>query len=128
MINPLGFTLENFDAIGRYRESDKNKPIDATGSYLTQAGEVEKFNGVSDLAKFLAASEESHDAFVEQLFHHPVKQPIRAYGPNTLDDLQQAFAENNFNIRKLLVEIVATSATPAEDRHESTQARNDSKR
>ena len=45
MINPLGFTLENFDAIGRYRESDAIKPIDATGSYLTQSGEVEKFTG-----------------------------------------------------------------------------------
>ena len=55
MINPLGFTLENFDAIGRYRESDKNQPIDATGSYLTQSGEVKKFKGVKDLAAFLAA-------------------------------------------------------------------------
>ena len=77
MINPLGFTLENFDAIGRYRESDKNHPIDATGSYLTQSGEVKKFKGVKDLAAFLAASEESQDAFVKQLFHHTVKQPIR---------------------------------------------------
>jgi mono/diheme cytochrome c family protein len=112
MINPLGFTLENFDAIGRYRESDKNKPIDATGSYLTQSGEVKKFKGETDLAKFLATSEESQDAFVKQLFHHTVKQPIRAYGPNTLHDLQKQFAKDNFNIQKLLIEIVAASATP----------------
>jgi Protein of unknown function (DUF1592)/Protein of unknown function (DUF1588)/PA14 domain/Protein of unknown function (DUF1595)/Protein of unknown function (DUF1585)/Cytochrome C oxidase, cbb3-type, subunit III len=112
MINPLGFTLENFDAIGRYRESDKNHPIDATGSYVTQSGEVEKFKGEKDLAKFLAASEESQDAFVKQLFHHTVKQPIRAYGPNTLKDLQKQFANNNYSIQKLLVEIVATSASP----------------
>ncbi len=111
MINPLGFTMENFDAIGRYRQSDKNKPIDATGSYLTQSGEVKKFKGEKDLAAFLATSEESQDAFVKQLFHHTVKQPIRAYGPNSLDDLQKQFAENNFNIQKLLINIVATSAT-----------------
>jgi len=112
MINPLGFTMENFDAIGRYHESDKNKPIDATGSYLTQSGEVRKFKGEKDLAKFLAASEESQDAFVKQLFHHTVKQPIRAYGPNTLKDLQKQFAKNNYNIQKLLIDIVATSAAP----------------
>jgi cytochrome c553 len=112
MINPLGFTLENFDAIGRYRESDKNHPIDATGSYLTQSGEVKKFKGVKDLAAFLAASEESQDAFVKQLFNHTVKQPIRAYGPERLHELQQSFAKNNYNIQKLLVEIVADSATP----------------
>jgi hypothetical protein len=112
MINPLGFTMENFDAIGRYRESDKNQPIDATGSYVTQSGEVEKFKGEKDLAKFLAASEESQDAFVKQLFHHTVKQPIRAYGPDTLKNLQQGFAENDFSIQKLLLDIVATGAIP----------------
>jgi mono/diheme cytochrome c family protein len=112
MINPLGFTLENFDAIGRYREADKNKPIDSTGSYLTTSGEVKEFKGEKDLATFLAASEESQDAFVKQLFHHTVKQPIRAYGPNTVRDLQRDFADNNYNIQKLLVDIVATSAAP----------------
>ena len=112
MINPLGFTLENFDAIGRYRDSDRNRPIDASGSYFTQDGEEKKFRGEKELAAFLADSEESQTAFVKQLFHHTVKQPIRAYGPDTLHDLQQSFAKNNFNIQKLLIEIVATSAMP----------------
>jgi hypothetical protein len=115
MINPLGFTMENFDAIGRYRESDKNKPIDATGSYQTQSGQVKKFKDEKDLAAFVAASEESQDAFVKQLFHHTVKQPIRAYGPNTLKDVQKQFAKNNFNVQKLLVNIVATSAMPTKN-------------
>jgi hypothetical protein len=104
--------MENFDAIGRYRESDKNHPIDATGSYLTQSGEVKKFKGEKDLASFLAASEESQDAFVKQLFHHTVKQPIRAYGPNALKDLQKQFVNNNYSIQELLLNIVATSAAP----------------
>ena len=112
MINPLGFTLEHFDAVGRYRETDKDKPIDATGSYQTQSGEVKKFKGERELATFLATSEESHDAFVEQLFHHTVKQPVRAYGPDTLDDLQKHFAKDNNSIQKLLINIVATSARP----------------
>ena len=112
MINPLGFTLENFDAIGRWRESDQNHPIDASGSYLTQSGAVEKFQGMKDLAEFVAASDESQTAFVKQLFHHTVKQPILAYGPNRLRELQESFAKHDFNIQQLLVEIVANSATP----------------
>ena len=59
MINPLGFTLEHFDALGRYRKEEKGKPIDATGSYETRSGEPVKFSGVRDLAAFLAASERS---------------------------------------------------------------------
>lgn len=115
MINPLGFTMENFDAIGRYREKDRDRPIDATGSYLTQSGEVEKFTNMKDLAAFLAASDESQSAFVKQLFHHTVKQPILAYGPTRQHDLQHFFAEHEFNIQKLFVEIVATSAAPPDE-------------
>src|SRR5262249_49660789 len=89
MINPLGFPLENFDAVGRFRAEEHGKAIDATGLYQTRTGDTVKFNGARELAQFLAASEETHDAFVEQLFHHLVKQPIRAYGPETLADLSR---------------------------------------
>lgn len=116
MINPLGFTMESFDAIGRFRDSEKNRPIDSTGSYLTHTGELEKFKGLKDVAAFVAASEESQTAFVKQLFHHAIKQPIFAYGPNELHDLQQQFATANFNIHKLLLDIVASSAAPTGNR------------
>ncbi|MCI0333111.1 MAG: DUF1592 domain-containing protein [Planctomycetes bacterium] len=114
MINPLGFSLEEFDAIGRYREIEKNRPVDSAGSYTTQSGRVVEFNGVPELAAFLADSEESQAAFVRQLFQHIVKQPIRAYGPDCWQQLQQSFAANEFNIHKLAAEIVATSAIPPE--------------
>src|SRR5262249_51455243 len=54
VINPLGFTLENFDAVGRYRDKENDRPIDATGAYQTRAGKVVKFTGLGDLATFLA--------------------------------------------------------------------------
>ncbi|HLJ97046.1 MAG TPA: DUF1592 domain-containing protein [Gemmataceae bacterium] len=112
MINPLGFTLEHFDAVGRYRDTEKGRPIDARGAYQTRTGEIVKFADVRDLATFLASSEETQEAFVEQLFHYVVKQPIRAYGPWKLSELRQAFADNHYNIRKLVVEIVMTAALP----------------
>ena len=30
-MDPLGFALENFDALGRYRTTDGNSPVDPTG-------------------------------------------------------------------------------------------------
>lgn len=102
--------MEHFDAVGRYRKDEKGRPIDATGSYETRAGETVKFKGVRDLVVFLAGSEETHTAIVQQLFHHLVKQPVRAYGPQTLPDLREFFVAHDFNLRKLMVEIMATSA------------------
>src|SRR5207253_2465340 len=54
VINPLGFTLESYDAIGRFRAQENGKPIDASGSFVTRSGNTAKFNGARDLARFLA--------------------------------------------------------------------------
>ncbi|CAN5442805.1 PA14 domain-containing protein [soil metagenome] len=110
VINPLGFTLENFDAVGKFREKDHDKAIDNSGSYKTHTGTTVKVNGARDLGKFIASSEEAHDAFAEQLFHHLVQQPVRAYGATTNDDLRKSFVKNEFNIRKLAVDIMVASA------------------
>jgi hypothetical protein len=109
-INPLGFTLEQFDAAGRFRTEDNGKPIDASGAYETRGGQVQQFKSVCDLAKFLADSDETHTAFVEQLFHCLIKQPVRAYGSTRLDELNASFKQNEFNVRKLASEIVTGAA------------------
>jgi hypothetical protein len=44
------------------------------------------------------------------MFHHLVQQPARAYGAGTLDELRRSFANNNFNMRRLAVEIMAATA------------------
>ena len=114
MINPLGFALEHFDAVGRYRHVEKGRTIDATGSYEPPSGSAAAFAG-RELAKVLAASQETHAALVEQLFPYLVKQPIRAFGPGAFPDLLQSFADSDFHIRELIVEIMATSALTARE-------------
>ncbi len=112
MINGLGFGFERFDAIGRLRFEEKGKTVDASGVYEPMSGEPTRYVGARQLAETLAASEETHAAFVEQLFHHMIQQPIRAFGPELSGRLRRSFAEHDFNIRSLLVEIVAASAPP----------------
>jgi len=112
VINSLGFTLERYDAIGRFRDSESGKPIDASGFFVTRSGNKATFNGARDLARFLAASDEAHEAFVARLFHHLVKQPIPAYGPEKLTELRRFFAANHYNVRRLVIEIMAQSALP----------------
>ncbi|MGE0760740.1 MAG: DUF1592 domain-containing protein [Pirellulaceae bacterium] len=112
MINPLGFTLERFDAVGRYRDQERGRPVDTRGEYLTQDGRLVKFSGVKDLAEFVAASSESHAAFVEQMFHYMIKQPIRAYGLESMRRLQADFVRNDFHIQRQLIDIVSLAAFP----------------
>ncbi len=110
IINPLGFTMENFDAVGRFRDKEKGKSIDASGSYFTRNGEMVSFKGVREMAQFLANSPEVHEAFAEQLFQHLVKQPVRAYSTTKRKELTDSFTGSGFNIKNLIVHIATDAA------------------
>ncbi|MEY4190570.1 MAG: hypothetical protein RIR17_1306, partial [Planctomycetota bacterium] len=106
----LGFTLENFDAVGKSRLQDNHKPVDTSGFYIARDGKKVNFQGPKDLGIYVANSQDSHRAFVENLFHHLIQQPTRAYGVNTLDNLTAFFEKNNLNMRKLAGEIVRVAS------------------
>ena len=110
IINPLGFALEKFDAIGRYRTEDNKKPVDDGGSYLGRDGKPLTLKGPVELGKFLANSPEVHSAFATQVFHHVAQQPIRAYGQTAQADLAKAFAAGGFDMKKLFAEAATTMA------------------
>ncbi len=110
-INGLGFTLENFDAVGRYRTVEKEKLLDASGQYVTTTDQTVTIDGIDELAEFLATSQDARRAFVRRAFQHFVKQPPAAFGPETLDRLTESFAANGYSIRQLLVEIAVLAAT-----------------
>lgn len=110
IINPLGFALEHYDAVGRFRSQENGRPIDASGEYSDAESGPAKFQGGRELAEFLAKSEEVHAAFVEHLFHFFIRQPIRAHGADRLEALRKEFAASGFHLRKLVGRVVATSA------------------
>ena len=109
-INPLGFALENFDAVGRFRTTDADKPINPVSNYITSDGETLQLTGARALAEHTAGSEDARRGFVRQMFHYMVKQPTLAYGGDTLERLDGQFLANNTNMRKLLTEIATTAA------------------
>src|SRR5262245_9534708 len=110
VINPLGFSLEHYDAVGRFRTRENDRPIDAVSDYTTDEGETIRLGGARDLAAFAAGSEQGQNAFIEQLFNQVVKQPIVAYGSDVLKRLRQSFVASEFNVQKLLVDMATISA------------------
>ncbi len=109
-INSLGFALENYDAVGRFRTQEQGRPIDPNGNYTTRDGQNVSFSSPRDLANFLATSDDCQRAFVESAFEYFVKQPVAAFGIDTIDRLTNDFRESGFSIRRLLVAIALTTA------------------
>ncbi|MBU4459169.1 MAG: DUF1592 domain-containing protein [Verrucomicrobia bacterium] len=110
IINPLGFSLENFDGVGRFRTSDSGKPVNAVSDYPATDGGTARFSDARSVAAYAAASPDAQRGFVQHFFHHLVKQPVRAYGPGVLESLRGSFLASGFNMRELAAGIARTAA------------------
>lgn len=60
-IDPFGFTLENYDAIGRFRTKEGDQPVDSTSQVMGGP----KLNGLAGLKHYL--KNDKRDAFLHQL-------------------------------------------------------------
>jgi hypothetical protein len=115
-INPLGFSLEHFDAAGRFRTVDNSRPVDSTAEYTAPDGQVLRLTGPRDIAEHAATSPEARRGFIRQLFQHTSKQNPAAYGPDTLTRLDKAFVRDQHHVRQLWIEmatLVALHIEPA---------------
>ncbi len=109
-INPLGFSLENFDAVGRFRLTDNARPIDPESDFENFDGGRTHLRGPRDLAQQAIESVTARRGFVRQLFQAVIKQNPGVYGVGTLKRLETAFTVSGYNIRELLVAIDTLAA------------------
>ena len=109
-INPLGFSFERFDAVGRVRATDNKKPVNPVSDYATADGNVIKLTGARDVAIHAAESLPGQTGFVRNLFQEMVKQPPAAYSPELLGQLTSKFRADNFHVRNLAVEVAVVAA------------------
>ena len=74
-IDPLGFSLENYDVIGRWRASDEGGPIDATAKMVSGR----KFTGPQGLKQMFAdRKEEFAQATLERLMTYALGRELEA--------------------------------------------------
>lgn len=109
-INPLGFSLENYDSIGRWRTKEKDKPIDAESDFIGDDGKILRLKGARDVAAFAVESEQARRGFVRQLCEHMLHHAPAALSPDLLDELTRAFAEDGYHVRRLFMQIAVESA------------------
>jgi len=108
-IDPVGFAFVHYDAVGRWRDTENGRPIDARGE-IFESDARGSFDGAVALAQRLAASQDVNACYVGNWMGF-------AYGrAETADDacsrrlLMDAFAASNGNIPELLVALTQTDA------------------
>ncbi len=103
VMDPVGFALENFDAIGRWRSVEEGKPVDASGG-LPDGGE---FLGVTGLEQgLLDRPEVFAGTLSEKLLTFALGRGVEYYdGPAVREVVRRARAEN-FRFSALILGIV----------------------
>ena len=104
-MDPLGFGLENFDAIGRWRTSDAGGPIDASG--VLPSGE--KFNGPSELKSLLLARREAilHH-LSRKMLGYALGRELNRFDQCVLDDMRDALKGSD-NRPEAMIETIVLS-------------------
>jgi len=105
LMDPLGLTLENFDAIGRFRTSDQGLPIDVSGSL-----DGEAFNGPIELGQMIAAKPETAACMVRSLYRYGTGHVEIATEAPVLDALTERFRGNGHKLRELMLDLVSSDA------------------
>jgi hypothetical protein len=79
LMDPVGFSLENFDAVGRWRQMEDGKPIDASGGLPDGS----KFEGVAGLEQALLRHPDAFaTTFSEKLLTYALGRGVETYdGP-----------------------------------------------
>ena len=111
-MDPLGLPLENFDHFGRFRTSELDKPVNATGN-VEQSGDPRLDGPVKDpfeLLRKLASSERVQQVFVRHAFRYFLgRNETLADGP-TLVEAHRAYVEGDGSMNALIASLLTSDA------------------
>lgn len=91
-MDPLGFGLENYDALGRWREIDAGLPIDASGRL--PSGQT--FSNPAELKQAVSARrDEFRRNFIRKLLGFALGRELNKFDDCVIEDCQKALAAND---------------------------------
>ena len=105
LMDPLGFALENFDAIGQWRTTEAKTPIDASGVLPDGT----KFQGPAELREILLSR---HEEFVhtltEKLFTYALGRAVEYYDIPVIRKITREAAPSDYRWSSLVGGIVSS--------------------
>ena len=106
VLDPIGFGLENFDAIGRWRDkNDVGVAIDSAGKLPDGTA----FSTPAELKRLLAGREaDLARNLTERLMAHALGRQLEGYDEVVIDQLMARIAEDDYRVRTIITEVIAS--------------------
>jgi hypothetical protein len=106
-MDPLGLSLENFDLLGRWRESEDGHAIDSSAQMVDGT----ELRGPQDLrAALLGRSDVFIATFTERLMTYALGRELTAHDMPVVRSVVRTAAEEDHTLRALVQAIVASEA------------------
>jgi hypothetical protein len=108
-LDPIGLALENYDAVGLYRTTENDVPINASGEVPDMPGGT--VNGPIELVQKLAINEEVQNCFPQKWLDYAYGQSLHTTAQAdqcTREQLAAAFRASGFNVKQMLVDLTQT--------------------
>jgi len=106
-MDPIGFALENFDAVGAWRTKDGAFDIDATGEFPDGT----MFSGPAELKSIvMARKEEFTRCLTEKMLTYALGRGIQYYDRPTIEKIVQALPAGEYKFSTLITQIVKSDA------------------
>jgi hypothetical protein len=103
VMDPLGFALESFNAVGEYRTKDASGPIDASG----QLADGSKINGIVELRQALLKHPEYFvGTLTEKMLTYALGRPLEYYDMPVVRGIVQGAARDDYRFSSLITGIV----------------------
>jgi hypothetical protein len=115
-MDPLGLALENFNALGRWRDKERGHPIDSTGRLITG----ESFAGVSELKRILVNGRrrDFYRCLSEKMLTYALGRGLDSHDVHAVDQLVERIEKENGRASALLMGII--ESTPFQRRRRAT--------
>jgi hypothetical protein len=102
-MDPIGFAMENFDAVGRWRDRDADSPIDASGTFPDGA----KFNGMAGLKQaLLSHPEEFVSTVAGKLLMYGIGRNVQYFDEPAVRAIVKESARSNYTFASLIQGVV----------------------
>ena len=106
ILDPIGFGLENFDAIGRWRDQDDTGgPIDAVG----ELPGGKRFTSPKELKAIIATRKDDLARnLTEKLMSYALCRQLEGYDRLVVDQLMKTIAQDGYKMQTLIAEIITS--------------------
>ena len=107
IIDPIGIALENFDAVGKWRDTTAGQPVDA----VTALWDGTPLNGAADLRKaLLARSPQFVETVAEKLLAYGLGRKVEYYDMPTVRGIVTHARARNYRFKELIKGVVLSPA------------------